>query len=341
MLAAFVLSASMTAWVRRYALARSLVDVPDHRTSHSAPTPRGGGLAVVLVTLSGACVFAALSMTSWRVASSLLGGGALVALIGFVDDHGHVRAGVRLLGHFVAATWVVAWLGGMPSLVPFGGPWEIRLIGWVVAIFYVSWIVNLTNFMDGIDGIAAVETITVGLAMSLIFAVVGIEIGTGSGLLQILLAASTAGFLVWNWPPARIFLGDVGSGFLGVSLAVLSLEAGWLRPDLFWSWLVMLGVFVVDASVTLLRRVLRGETFYEAHRSHGYQHATRRWGSHVRVTVATGAINLFWLLPVATLVALDAIAGPVGLLVGYVPLVLLALHFEAGVKDMASHPPRA
>jgi Fuc2NAc and GlcNAc transferase len=150
--------------------------------------------------------------------------------------------------------------------------------------------------------------------------------------LPALLAAATLGFLVWNFPPAKIFMGDAGSGFLGLMLAALSLQAAVLRPVLFWCWVVLLGVFVVDATVTLIRRLLRGERVYEAHRSHAYQHAAIAFGAHRPVTLAVAAINVCWLLPWALAIAAGWVAGVVGLVLAYVPLVALALRFRAGVR---------
>jgi Fuc2NAc and GlcNAc transferase len=138
------------------------------------------------------------------------------------------------------------------------------------------------------------------------------------------------GFLFWNFPPAKIFMGDAGSGFLGMAIGVISLQAAWASPDLFWAWLILLGVFIVDATVTLLRRLLRGEKIYEAHRSHAYQFASRRYGRHLPVTLAVAAINLFWLFPLAASVVLWSIDGVLALTVAYIPLLLLASKFNAG-----------
>jgi len=138
------------------------------------------------------------------------------------------------------------------------------------------------------------------------------------------------GFLIWNFPPARIFMGDAGSGFLGIILALLSLQAAWIESRLLWVWLILLGVFIVDATVTLFRRVLRGEKFYQAHRSHAYQYASRILGTHRPVTLAVCAINIFWLMPVASLVAAGKLDGIIGLVVAYLPLLLLAYRYKAG-----------
>jgi Fuc2NAc and GlcNAc transferase len=149
----------------------------------------------------------------------------------------------------------------------------------------------------------------------------------------LVLAAATLGFLVWNWPPAKIFMGDAGSGFLGLTLGGLSLQAAWAAPTLLWSWVILLGIFVVDATLTLVRRGIRGEPVYHAHRSHAYQHAAQRWDSHTPVTVAVAAINVFWLLPCAVLVARGSLDGAIGIVVAYAPLIAAAMWLRAGVPD--------
>ena len=329
-----VLAWFLTALLRRYALARSLLDVPNARSSHSLPTPRGGGVAIVVAFLLGLCVafFTGLGIAA-ELFYALLGAGLGIALLGFLDDHGHIAARWRLLGHFLAAAWALYWLGGLPPLAVFGGLLKLSWIGHVLAAFYLVWLLNLYNFMDGIDGIASVEAICVCLGGAILYALLETSLLTDLPLLM--LAAAVLGFLLWNFPPARIFMGDAGSGFLGIVLGVLSLQAAWTNPLLLWAWLILLGVFIVDATLTLLRRLLRGEKVYEAHRSHAYQYASRRFGRHLPVTMAVAALNLVWLLPLAMLVALGWLDGLLGVLVAYAPLVVLAWRFDAGRAEAA------
>lgn len=326
-----ILGASMllTGAMRRYALARSLMDVPNERSSHSVATPRGGGVAIVLSALAG---LALLEHAGWLLGPdfrALAGAGILVALVGFLDDHGHVAARWRLLAHFAAAAWLLYGLHGIPSIELFGVAvstgWVLQALG----TLYVVWLLNLYNFMDGIDGIASIEAITVCVGGALIYALMGrAELGAA----PLLLALAVAGFLYWNLPPARIFMGDAGSGFLGVALAGFSIQAAWVARELLWSWVILLGVFVVDATVTLLRRLARGERVYQAHRSHAYQYASRRLGRHLPVTLAVGAINLLWLFPIAAWAGLGRIDGALGVLLAYAPLVALALKLRAGER---------
>ena len=324
-------SLALTYGLRKYALARSLMDIPNARSSHSVPTPRGGGVAIIVSFLVALLVVASTGGLDWSASLALHGAGGFVALIGFLDDHGHIAARWRLLAHFVAAFWALGWLGGVPALQLFGMQFDLGWLGVALVAVYLVWLLNLYNFMDGIDGIASVEAICVCVGGALLYVLLG---KSDLALLPLMLAAAVAGFLYWNFPPARIFMGDAGSGFLGIVLGIMSIQAGWEDPALFWSWVILLGVFVVDATFTLVRRLFRGDKVYEAHRSHAYQYASRKYGSHLPVTLTVGVINLIWLLPVAVLVTLGKIGGMVGLLIAYMPLVFAAFRFRAGELEV-------
>jgi Fuc2NAc and GlcNAc transferase len=325
----------LTGLLRRYALARSLLDIPNARSSHSIPTPRGGGVAIVISFLLALPLLAGMGLLDWSLTWALVGAGAGVALLGFIDDHRHVAARWRLLGHFAAAGWALLWLDGAPPLRLFGSDVQLGWIGVVLAALYLVWLLNLYNFMDGIDGLASIEAICVCLSGALLVMLTGAGAGQiALYLLPLLLAAAVLGFLVWNFPPARIFMGDAGSGFLGISIGILSLQAAWAAPQLLWCWLILLGVFIVDATFTLGRRLQRGDKVYEAHCSHAYQHAAQRYGRHLPVTLAVLAINLLWLLPVALAVAVGVVDGLLGLAVAYAPLIWLAARFRAGKPEL-------
>ena len=322
-----LLSFTLTALMRRYALSKKLIDLPNVRSSHELPTPRGGGVAFVASFMLVLVTMALHGALPAAVVWALLGAGSVVAVLGFWDDHGHVPARWRLLGHFIAAGWGVYWIGGLPCLAIANFVVEAQWILNGFAVFYLVWLLNLYNFMDGIDGIASVEAICVCLGGAVLFAVAA---NLNIGFLVLALLFAVAGFLYWNYPPARIFMGDAGSGFLGIILGLLSLFAGRLVPEMFWCWLVLMGVFIVDASVTLVRRIATGPKFYEAHRPHAYQKASIRYRDHQVVTLAVAVINLIWLFPVALLVFWGKVGCFSGLAVAYLPLILLALFYKAG-----------
>lgn len=321
----------LTAALRRYALARQVLDHPNERSSHTVPTPRGGGVAIVAAFCAGLLVLVANGQVQGRGAWAVLGAGAWLALVGFVDDHRHIAARWRLLAHFIGAAWALAWLGGLPPLALAGTALDLGTFGTAVAAIGLVWLLNLYNFMDGIDGIAGVEAVSVALPGAGLW---WMATGSGDALVPVLVAAATLGFLIWNFPPARIFMGDAGSGFLGIVLGTIALWSAWQAPQLLWSWAILLGVFAVDATVTLLRRLYRRERVDEAHRSHAYQYASRHHGEHRIVTLAVGAINLCWLTPLAALVAVGWLDGLAGLVIAYAPLIALAYRYKAGAKEL-------
>lgn len=317
----------LTRWLLGYAVRRRMMDVPGERSSHQVATPRGGGASIVVVaTLAFAGLALWGSVTGLPMA--LLAGGLVVAAVGFIDDHGHLAPAVRLAGHFAGAILAVWALGGAPALSIFGTLIDLGWTGHVLAVLFVVWMLNLTNFMDGIDGIAATQVLTVCIVGAWLHVLV--LPGDGGWLEPLLLASCTAGFLFWNWPPARIFMGDVGSGYLGFMIAVLTLRAAWLSPVLGWCWLILSAVFIVDATTTLVRRAIRGARLSQAHRGHAYQQLARSWQSHRRVTLLVAGINLVGLAPVAWLVATGRVPGEAAFLVASAPLVAGATWLGAG-----------
>jgi Fuc2NAc and GlcNAc transferase len=333
-----VATALLTGVVRRRAILRGMLDVPNPRSSHIAATPRGGGLAIALVAsvALGALAFAGTMRTNllWV----LIGGGGAVALVGFVDDRRPVSAGIRLLVHVAAALWAVFWLGGLSAIPLHHQVLHLGWIGDVLAILAVVWVLNLFNFMDGIDGIAASEAVFVTGAALAPLALCGVSADVSVATLTV--GAACCGFLPWNWPPAKIFMGDVGSGYVGYAVAALALAAARQSPVMAWVWLILGGVFFVDATVTLVRRLLGGERVYEAHRAHAYQWLARRWGSHRRVTIAVLLVNVLWLLPCALLATLQPSYAALTVVVALAPLALVAIAAGAGRGEGHGRAPR-
>jgi Fuc2NAc and GlcNAc transferase len=282
---ALALSWSLTAFVLR----RAPMDRPTDRSLHEVPTPRGGGLGLVVAVLVVTALAWGLGEVGRGLAVALLGGGSLVAAVGWWDDHQGLSARVRFVAHLAAAAWAVAWMGGMPTLSLGSQVVVLGPVGAVLATIALVWGINLYNFMDGIDGLAGLEAVCVGVGAALLLWPTG---GPAAATLPLTLAAAAAGFLAWNWAPARIFMGDVGSGFLGLAIGVLALagERSFGVPSLAWVTLGM--VFLLDATVTLLRRGLRGERVYAAHRSHAYQRLVRAGWSHRRVALCVLGLNL-------------------------------------------------
>lgn len=260
----------------RYAQRRRLFDQPGERRSHAVATPRGGGISLV-ASLLVAIILLALAVDAPRSQAAVLlpvgAGLAAVAGIGWADDHRPLSPWWRLVVH-VAAAGCLAWAVRASG----GGTW-FMLLAFVAAVV----LVNVWNFMDGIDGIASSQAAIVALGYAL-SAREGVPFWLGTAL-----AAAACGFLPFNVPRARIFLGDVGSGALGYAIATLLAFAaiGHGQRDLGWLALLLpLSPFLVDASLTLAARMLRGERWWEPHVQHAYQRWARSGGSHLRVTAA-------------------------------------------------------
>ncbi|MEW7991962.1 MAG: glycosyltransferase family 4 protein [Candidatus Thiodiazotropha sp.] len=347
MLLGFLFSLVMTGVARAYALRRGLIDRPNLRSSHMVETPRGGGIAFVLVYL-GALAWLMLAPAEGggqgdRLSLTLLLGGGLVVVIGFIDDHRNVTPLLRLVIHLIAAVIALTLLD-MPGIELWPG---LTAAGWwlkIVAVIGLVWLLNLYNFMDGIDGIASLQGITVLTGAVLLLALnrSGLEATTP----LLLLAACIAGFMLWNWPPAKIFMGDAGSGFIGYALGVFALHTANAYPISLWSWLILLGLFVVDASWTLGVRMAKGEKWYQPHAKHAYQHLARRRQSiyiargetqersrslaHRWVILRGLAVNLLWLLPLAWLAAMFPGYGLALTLLAYLPLLIQVRAVGAG-----------
>jgi len=327
----FIASALLTRVILVYATRRCLIDVPNERSSHSFPTPRGGGLSIVLVFLAGLTILFSLSSFEFVYFISLVGGGLLVAGVGFWDDHCGLGAPFRVFIHFLAASWALFWIGGCP---PFNfGAVPSVILGNFVWLIALVWFLNVYNFMDGIDGIAAAETLFISGAASLLL----FWSGAGSlAAIAAILFTATAGFLLWNLPPARIFMGDVGSGFLGIVLGimvVLTIKTGAMS---LWVWVILFGAFVSDTTVTLVCRIFRRDAWYSAHCTHAYQHAARHLKSHGKVTLAITVINCLWLFPWAIAAWYWPVLGVVFAAVAYVPLIVMAICFKAGREKVCS-----
>ena len=326
----FILAFGFTYFMRAYALKKNIIDNPNERSSHSVPTPRGGGVAVVASYLLGLAFLMYNQQLVIPVGLTLMAAGFVIALLGFLDDRGHINSMLRLTIHFLVAIGVVISLGGFGEVNVFNG-FQLGFVANIIAVLFLVWLLNLYNFMDGINGIASIEAITVTVSMAMLYLL--LNVGLNHQIL-LLLAACVLGFLLWNFPKAKIFMGDACSGFLGLILGILALIALKENLALFCAWIICLGLFIVDATFTLIRRVITGHKMYDAHRSHTYQILSRHFNSHTPVTLAVAAINIFWLLPIAYFVATQNYAYPeLGILIAYLPLIILAIKFKADHPD--------
>jgi glycosyltransferase WbpL len=284
---AAVASLLVTDAVRRYAIAKEILDVPNDRSLHSSPIPRGGGIGIALVTFGAIIVLAGTSQLPANVAMALLGGVA-VATIGWIDDKRGVSSLVRALVHFSAAAWAMYWLGGFQTIDVGAGAIRLGSVGYLWGVLTIVWLTNLYNFMDGIDGLAASEAVWVAAAGGVLLLAEG---ASGLGIVALSICGGALGFLIRNWSPARIFMGDVASSLLGFLFAVIAIASERAGTLPFLAWMILLGVFVLDSTVTLLRRVAHGAKWYDAHRMHGYQRLVEAGWTHARVTSGVVVVN--------------------------------------------------
>lgn len=309
----------------------SKMDIPNERSSHQTPTPRGGGLSFVATSIVGFLLLA-LNSTLDRVnLLALCCAGMIVAIAGHLDDRQKISgATIRLVLHAISAIVLIVGIGFPSQILLFDQTINTGIVGSILGVIYLMWLLNLFNFMDGTDGIAASEAIFVCLAGAILNH--HVLSGINHSAAAVVLAASIFGFLLYNWSPAEIFMGDVGSGYLGIAIGGLSLMAAKQQHEILWLWIILLGVFVSDATVTLIRRLLRKQKPHVAHRSHAYQHLAIRFDSHAKVSLFVLAINVAWLFPIAFLVANADIPAVTGVLVAYLPLIIAMYAIGAG-KD--------
>jgi len=315
----------LAALLVRHAAALGLIDVPSARSAHHDARPRGGGLAIVLASAMAFLVAGALMAWSWHL-WLLLTLPLPVAAAGLLDDRYGLPPRWRLTVQLLMALSLTALLMPLPAIPV--GPWWLTMdrVGWLLVPLAAVWLVNLYNFMDGIDSLAVQQFVFVCLALLLLLA----DRAPTISLLCALLLAAALGFALWNLPPARIFMGDVGSNYLGFVLAMLALMT--LEQELIslWSWLLLMGVFIADTSATLFVRWRGGERLTQAHDRHAYQHLSRRWRSHGRVVLAVMLINGLWLLPLAWLASAYPEYGVLLAISGIVPLLVIATRLGAG-----------
>lgn len=326
----FSLNAALTAAVRWSALRTGYLDIPNERSLHQTPVPKSGGIAFVSSFLLLTFLFYLINWLPYQQFLALFFGGFVIAAIGFWDDHKNLSARRRIVFHFVGAIWAISWVGPLTSLS--FGAFTLTSIGLLVLLTLVGlvWLLNLYNFMDGNDGLATSEGIFVASIAAILLYLHG---GTALAALSLSLAIALAGFLMWNWAPAKIFMGDTGSCFLGYTFGVfmiISAAHGWIEP---WTWLILLGVFITDTTVTLFRRMRRGYRFYQSHCNHAYHHAARRFASHKKLTYGVIWVNVLWLLPMALLSDYWPEWGFYITLIAYIPLFVLAFYFRAGLQD--------
>lgn len=284
-LTALALSYVGVSCLRRWSERHQVLDIPNERSSHSRPTPIGGGLAIAVVTLVGGWLFYVLSnqAISWSAFLAYTIGAVLIAVVSWLDDLKSLSSRVRFATHGLGAVLAVLGFGYWHTVsVPLLGQLYLGWLGLPITFLWIVGLTNAYNFMDGIDGIAGGQAVVAGLGWA---ALGWLSDQPLVGVLGLLLAASCLGFLGHNWPPARIFMGDVGSAFLGYTFAVLPIMAAQSDSHLALIGVLLVWPFVFDTAFTFLRRLCNGENVFAAHRSHLYQRLVIAGRTHRFVTL--------------------------------------------------------
>ena len=324
---ALLVSASAVPALAAWARSRRLLDVPNHRSSHTVPTPRVGGVGIVLAICAGALIAGRQGAPFGQDGALIAAGALAIAALSLLDDIRPLPATVRLMGHFIIAGGVAF---GLSSLyVPLDWipetPARLLLVAWIVGM------VNAYNFMDGIDGLAGGQAILAASAWALASYLIGSDAFT---VFWLVTAAAVAAFVRLNWHPARVFMGDAGSAFLGYVFATVPLAMSSSSPAVLGAALLLMWPFVFDTAFTFFRRLRRGENVLQAHRSHLYQRLAATGLSHDRVTLlylALAAIGF----PAALLAVSQSTATAVFSFAALVPLAAAALWAGVARREYA------
>jgi len=321
----------LTKAFRRFAIANGIVDIPNCRSSHLNPVPRGAGIAIVTITISLFFVASLTSFIGTDTFFALFISGLITGLIGFYDDVRDAHPLFRLVLHFLAAWCAYVVIPVFPEIQIFDNRYYLYGgFAGIVTIIGLVWMLNLYNFMDGIDGIASVEAVTVSLSAFVLLFYIG---APGLAFTSLLVAVAVLGFLVWNWPPAKVFMGDVGSGYLGITFGILALTSAAESEITLWVWFILLSAFITDSTYTVLVRAFTGQRVYEGHRSHVYQILARRFKSHRPVVIGLLIYNVIWLFPLAFLATVSTEHGGGLFLLSTIPVILMGVMYRAGIQN--------
>lgn len=300
----------------------TIIAIPNRRSLHESPMPTSGGVIFAIVFIICLTILWWLNKLSDDL-FFVLGMGSTVAVsFGFLDDMFEIGVKLKLIGQFILSCWVLFWFyDGL--LISVG--WLPSLIAIPITLLFLVWIINAYNFMDGIDGMAVSGAVFVSATM--IWVLLWTRPESEFIMVLVLLLASSSAFMLFNWPPASIFMGDAGSVFLGYLFGSLILVTVMVGDVTIWTWLVVLGYFFADTSVTQIMRVILVKKWYLAHRSHAYQNLARITGSHLKVTSGVVLYNLIWILPLTFWSALSPETSLYAVVLAVFPGILVAYRY--------------
>jgi len=277
----FILSFALTLIIKNIAIKKSFVAEVNERSSHIIPTPHGGGIAIAVTWFIGLNYLYFTSQIPKELFFALLVG-FIISIISFVDDLYELSPKVRLFAQSITSFLGLYLLGGFRELDLFVVALDNPILTNIFAFFMIIWFINLYNFLDGIDGYAGSEAVFLSISGYILF----------GGEHFLVLAVSVAGFLVWNWHRAKIFMGDVGSTLLGYNVAIFTIYYANQNSENFWIWITLFGLFWFDATFTLYKRFKNREKLSKAHKKHAYQRLTQAGFSHSLVVLLSIVVNI-------------------------------------------------
>ncbi|MCG3705709.1 glycosyltransferase family 4 protein [Aliarcobacter butzleri] len=277
----FLISFSLTYFIKNYMIKKSLVASVNERSSHTVPTPHGGGIAIAITWFIGLFYLFSTNQIESNLFYALLFG-AIISIVSFFDDIYELSPKIRLIAQAIVAIGGLYFLGGFETLA--FGIFDIQnsIFTNIFAFLMIIWFINLYNFLDGINGYAGSEAVFLSFAGFILF----------GGNHFLVLAVAVLGFLYWNWNKAKIFMGDVGSTLLGYNVAIFTIYYANQEPTNFWIWIILFSVYWFDATLTLIRRKLNKERLSQAHKKHAYQRLTQAGWSHYKVTNYSIGLNI-------------------------------------------------
>ena len=326
-LCCFVLTLAGTYFYRLIAIKYGIIAKKNFRTLHEINLPKGGGIVFSLVFLIFSLYLCMAGIISTYLAVPLLVGGLLISIFGLIDDKYDIPANIKFVIQFSSSVFLLYWFEGVDLLFePESMPLKTGASGIVLGMIMLCWWLNAYNFMDGIDGMVASETVFICVLLGILITVNYPEYSSYASVLA-LLAAVCLAFLVFNWPPAKIFMGDAGSLFLGFTFSVLILFSMEQAIVTVWQWLIVFSYFVFDTGITLLLRIIKVRKWYGVHRSHAYQNLARIWGDHKRVTGLVMLYNLLWITPLTILSVLYPTKQLLFFMLAAIPVIGWTLKF--------------
>jgi len=307
---------------KKYAIYTGIIAHQNHRTLHDEPIPRGGGIVFSILFI----LFIFLIWPYLELSNNLLlilgVGGGVAALFGFIDDIMNIRARTKLIIQLFLSGWVVYCLY-LDSLFVIN--WMPIYIMIAACLFFMIWMMNAYNFMDGVDGMASSGAIFSSLTLALVLSLTSNSVELIP--IFILIATTVSGFIIFNWPPATIFMGDAGSVFLGYIFGALLIFTTLNGSLSIWNWLIVFGYFFADTTTTQIVRIILVKKWYLAHQSHAYQNIARITGSHLKVTRRVTLYNIIWILPIALWSALQPEMEILAAILAITPALIVAYKY--------------